>query len=154
MHEYQRESTMGRECQGAVHSRCEYADTFVCEEWCSLLLSLCRCVSPRTQFTLICMCILSEIHGTEPYFPPRLELLQAWSTLFRCAGTWQNYVGYLKTICLLVGAPMKVHGSFTLKSISVCHYRRYSMKLRRCTKRSARFGPLGCLRQGVRCGLI
>ena len=42
------------------------------------------------------------------YFPPRLEWLLAWSTLFRSEGTLGNYLGYVKTGCLVVKAPVKV----------------------------------------------
>lgn len=33
-------------------------------------------------------------------FPPRLDMVLAWSTTFRCAGTFGNYLGYLRTACL------------------------------------------------------
>jgi len=42
------------------------------------------------------------------YFPPVLETLLAWSTLFRSPGTLSNYLGYVKTSCLLVCAPTEV----------------------------------------------
>ena len=41
-------------------------------------------------------------------FPPEVEWLQVWSTLFRHAGTFGNYLGYVKTGCLLVGASVEV----------------------------------------------
>eukprot|EP00973_Karenia_brevis_P096124 12430726-Karenia_brevis.AAC.1 len=28
------------------------------------------------------------------YFPPQVEVLAAWATLFRCAGTYSNYLGH------------------------------------------------------------
>ena len=34
-------------------------------------------------------------------FPPRVEWLQAWGTMFRCQGTFSNYLGYAKVGCLL-----------------------------------------------------
>ena len=34
-------------------------------------------------------------------FPPQVEWLQAWALLFRCKGTFSNYLGYAKTGCLL-----------------------------------------------------
>ena len=34
-------------------------------------------------------------------FPPRIEWLQAWGTMFRCRGTFSNYLGYAKVGCLL-----------------------------------------------------
>ena len=42
------------------------------------------------------------------YFPPKLEHLLAWSTLFRCEGTWSNYLGYVRTACVVVKASTKV----------------------------------------------
>jgi len=51
--------------------------------------------------------VLKGIREKEPGLPPKLETLLAWSCLFRSAGTFQNYVGYLKTACMLVGAPVK-----------------------------------------------
>ena len=42
------------------------------------------------------------------YFPPQLDTLLAWSTTFRSAGTLSNYLGYVKTGCLLVGASTEV----------------------------------------------
>ena len=35
-------------------------------------------------------------------FPPKLEWLQAWATRFQCDETFSNYVGYVKTGCILV----------------------------------------------------
>ena len=34
-------------------------------------------------------------------FLPRIEWLQAWGTMFRCRGTFSNYLGYAKVGCLL-----------------------------------------------------
>ena len=36
-------------------------------------------------------------------FPPRMDMVLAWSTTFRCAGTFGNYLGYLRTVCLASG---------------------------------------------------
>ena len=46
-------------------------------------------------------------HGVE-LLPPRLDILLAWSTLFRCVGTWKNYLGHVKTCCLLADVSTKV----------------------------------------------
>ena len=40
--------------------------------------------------------------------PPRLEWLQAWAMLFRNGETYSNYVGYVKTACLIVNADTSV----------------------------------------------
>ena len=36
--------------------------------------------------------------------PPAAAELAAWSTIFRCKGTFDNYVAYVRVGCLLVGA--------------------------------------------------
>ena len=41
-------------------------------------------------------------------WPPALEVLQAWSALFRCVGTFSNYLGYVRTGCLVVKCDTKV----------------------------------------------
>ena len=38
------------------------------------------------------------------FFPPRLKVLLAWTTMFRSGGTLRNYIGYVKTGCIIVGA--------------------------------------------------
>ena len=42
------------------------------------------------------------------YYPPRLDALLAWSVLFRSGGTLRNYLGYVKTGCIMAGADTKV----------------------------------------------
>jgi hypothetical protein len=42
--------------------------------------------------------------GCETFFPPRLKVLLAWTTMFRSGGTLRNYLGYVKTGCIIVGA--------------------------------------------------
>ena len=46
----------------------------------------------------------------ERYFPPKLEWLQAWALAFRCHLTFGNYLGYVKTACLIVGTDVSVFG--------------------------------------------
>ena len=41
-------------------------------------------------------------------FPPSLPVLLAWSTLFRSHRTLTNYLGYVKTGCMLVGVCTEV----------------------------------------------
>lgn len=48
--------------------------------------------------------------GGRRYLPPQLGDLLTWSTLFRCSGTLSNYLGYVKTACLLVNASPQVRG--------------------------------------------
>ena len=52
--------------------------------------------------------------GAKP-FPPRVEWLQAWASLFRCTGTFSNYIGYVRTGCLLVKADVTVFGHPALR---------------------------------------
>ena len=40
--------------------------------------------------------------------PPRAEILAAWASLFRCADTLGNYLGYLRTGCLLLNVDVSV----------------------------------------------
>ena len=42
------------------------------------------------------------------YLPPQVDWLLAWSRLFRCARTFQNYKGYVKTSCMAVGVSIEV----------------------------------------------
>ena len=42
------------------------------------------------------------------YFPPPLNLLLSWTTLFRSGATLRNYLGYVKTGCILSGKPTQV----------------------------------------------
>ena len=44
---------------------------------------------------------------TTEFFPPTLTLLLAWSTLFRVSRTFCNYLDYVKTGCLIVGADVQ-----------------------------------------------
>ena len=52
-------------------------------------------------------------------FPPKLDILLSWSTLFRCEGTWANYVGYVRTACLLIKAPVDVFGDPAVKRAKI-----------------------------------
>ena len=60
------------------------------------LVSLCQIVAGR--------CFPK--HGLP--FPPSLPVLLAWSTLFRSHRTLTNYLGYVKTGCMLVGVSTEV----------------------------------------------
>lgn len=42
------------------------------------------------------------------YWPPPLNALLAWSVLFRCKGTLCNYLGYVRTGCMIVGVSVQV----------------------------------------------
>jgi len=53
-------------------------------------------------------CVTTGHHDSGIGIPPKLNVLLAWSTLFRNAATWKNYLGYVKTACMLTNAPVKV----------------------------------------------
>ena len=54
-------------------------------------------------------CAWADACGTGgKYFPPSVDTLLAWSTLFRSSGTLANYLSHVRTACLLVGAPVDV----------------------------------------------
>ena len=67
-------------------------------------------------YTLGCACCVSvadkAFPGTRRYFPPELDHLLAWSTMFQSTGTLSNYFSYVKTACLVVRASTEVgrHG--------------------------------------------
>ena len=63
---------------------------------------------PSVRSGLHCYLQFAQAHGCQSLLPPSLDLLLAWSTLFRCVGTWKNYAGYLRTVCLLLDLPVKV----------------------------------------------
>ena len=41
------------------------------------------------------------------YFPPPLDLLLSWTTIFRSGQTLRNYLGYVRTGCLMFNVPVK-----------------------------------------------
>ena len=43
------------------------------------------------------------------YFPPLLDDLLAWSSLFRSHGTFCNYLSYVRTACVVANAPTEVN---------------------------------------------
>ena len=70
----------------------------------------CSCTCAASCSYTCAMCLLDACFpGTKQLFPPKLAVLLAWSTLFRCSGTWGNYLSYVKTGCLVVNAPVEVH---------------------------------------------
>ena len=49
-------------------------------------------------------CTDSFKQGEKLYFPPDVQMLQAWAQLFRHEGTFANYLGYVRTGCMLANA--------------------------------------------------
>ena len=46
--------------------------------------------------------------GTTRYLPPERDTILAWSMLFQSPGTFANYLGYVRTACLLIGTQVDV----------------------------------------------
>ena len=70
-------------------------------------VSLCRCGHLHCYVP----CVLIDASSPDQkasYFPPSLETLMAWSSLFRCCDTFRNYCNYVRTACFLVKAPTEV----------------------------------------------
>ena len=68
-----------------------------------------RCRFDCAAHVTACVLAADQIApGTRHYFPPKLETLLTWSTLFRSEGTLSNYLGYLRTACLICKAPTTV----------------------------------------------
>ena len=60
--------------------------------------------------------------GVGVYFPPKIEILLAWSTLFKCKGTFTNYLGYVRTGCLIAKAPAEARVFEVLNWECACLY--------------------------------
>ena len=64
---------------------------------------------------LFVLCTLADALRKEKpkvYLPPSLEELLAWTTLFRSPGTLSNYLGYLRTACMLANVPTQAWSLF------------------------------------------
>ena len=67
------------------------------------------CLCARTRILFVLPFVAGKCfprHGLP--FPPSLPVLLAWSTLFRSHRTLTNYLGYVKTGCMLVGVSTEV----------------------------------------------
>ena len=73
--------------------RCYVA--FVGEHAC-----VCACLCVRTIQSAFADACHPE---TKMYFPPKANLLVAWAMLFQNVNTLRNYLGFVKTGCLVVG---------------------------------------------------
>ena len=63
----------------------------------------------RGWFAVNILCCPGEI------LPPQLDGLLAWSRLFRCHGTFGNYVSYVKLACEIKGVSVDVFQHPSLK---------------------------------------
>ena len=74
------------------------------EVGCAVFVSGDQCVGARTcrsGITCYREFVKALVGDGIAAFPPRVEWLQAWGTMFRCRGTFSNYLGYAKVGCLL-----------------------------------------------------
>ena len=55
------------------------------------------------------------------YFPPPLDLLLSWTTIFRSGQTLRNYLGYVQTGCLLFNVSVKVGAGTRVWSTDSVH---------------------------------
>ena len=86
--------------------------------WCEMeraraILQPCAASLPSLRSGLrcwkyFCLRVLNHAHVQ---LPPSADDVAAWSALFRCQGSFQNYLCHLKVGCLLVGADTGVFSS-------------------------------------------
>ena len=77
----------------------------------------------------MCECAFADKFdaGKKRYFPPTLDLLLSWTTMFRSGRTLRNYLGYVQTGCLLAGASTQVECVSACSGLkNVCPGDRYS----------------------------
>ena len=63
-------------------------------------------------------------------FPPKLEDVLAWSSTFRCPGTFCNYLGYLRTACHAVGVEAPPVGHSAIKRAIIAIAKRGQFRAR------------------------
>ena len=75
-----------------------------------MLHCICRWVLFVFFVSVMRASVCADAASTEPrtYFPPQLSWLVVWSSLFRCVGTFSNYLAHVKTGCIVVNACVKV----------------------------------------------
>ena len=76
------------------------------------IVGSCRRSLPSVRSGIVCYVAFVDavIGKVVSYFPPQLQWLQAWAAAFRCRRAFCNYLGYIKTACLLVKADVEVFG--------------------------------------------
>ena len=86
------------------------------------------------------------------YFPPPLELLLAYTMAFRSPHTLRNYLGHLKTGCLVVGAPVEAEACRCgcKKWLCGCVFFRFSATPR-CKRPKSLWERMACSKGGRRC---
>ena len=72
------------------------------------ILGSCSKTLPSVRSGILCYIAFADELAApgkvQNYFPPRVDTLVAWSLMFRCEGTWSNYLGYVRTACMLTFA--------------------------------------------------
>ena len=73
-------------------------------------LSVTLCVAALGAHCCLRVCVgAGTVYpGTTRFFPPSLNVLLAWSLLFRSGGTLRNYFAFVKTGCLVCGVSTEV----------------------------------------------
>jgi len=110
------------------------------------------CPRSHTSFISGYMCWMGfagnvlNLKGYE--MPPTLEGVLAWSVLFRCPGTFQNYVGYLRLACQLARV-----STLALNGKAIGRATMAITKRGNCVQRPKKFVKLCLLQQMLRaCG--
>jgi len=97
----------------------------------AILGSCCRSMpSVRSGIKMYLAFVDETYEGPKKYFPPQLEWLLAWSTLFRSQGTLANYIGYVKTGCLIVKQSVKVFDHAALRRAKAATGKRLNFESR------------------------
>lgn len=71
------------------------------------ILGPCACTLQSMRSALRMWAGFACVMRLQPW-PPTLDGLLSWSLLFRCAGTFGNYVSMLRTVCALTRQPLGV----------------------------------------------
>ena len=71
-------------------------------------------------------------------FPPKLDWLLVWASMFRCSGTFSNYLGYVKVACLIERADVCIfsHPAVRIAKDSVSKSGRFASREKCWIRRS------------------
>ena len=120
-----RQKGMGGGSKTDCHSRQPVLHIKIAAEWDMLLHHVQRCEVKQT----IPLCVkrasrmtyfYSDACGNKggPYFPPKLDVLLAWSQLFRSKDTFCIYLNHVRTACILVKQPIEARESLQSASVN------------------------------------
>jgi len=81
------------------------------------IIGLCRLSIASVRSGVRCFVAFSSATcpARQKHFPPSLDTLLQWSVTFRCSATFGNYLGYVRTACLMVEEPTEVFNHAALK---------------------------------------